>query len=47
MSEPTFQDVAYGDHDRDVVDLYQADSKIAWGRTGIHSWRSLQAMKKA
>ena len=27
MGEPTFQDVAYGDHERDVVDLYQADSK--------------------
>ena len=27
MDEPTFQDVAYGDHERDVVDLYQADSK--------------------
>ena len=27
MGEPTFQDVAYGDHERDVVDLYQADSE--------------------
>lgn len=27
MDEPTFRDVAYGDHERDVVDLYQVDSK--------------------
>lgn len=27
MDEPIYRDVAYGDHERDVVDLYQADSE--------------------
>ena len=29
MGEPTFQDVAFGDHERDVVDLYQEEDQGA------------------
>ena len=31
----------------DRVGNESVPSEIAWGRTGIHSWRSLQAMEKA